>query len=329
MDTEEAVTKQCPVCRSASSPALSKDGCAYFECSRCEFLFYRLDPIGADTVSPALYDRHYWEMEHVEALRRENEDGFIRALELLYLSTRSVETILDFGCGLGITVQLLRDKLELNAVGVDVSADFVENEFLHRCDLETLSRRYPPGHFDAIYSVEVFEHLDDPGRILALLGALLKPDGKILINTGTREFMNKYDPELAYVDPLHRGHISIYSLKSFSRLAAAIGRRAEFLGDRKYEVILSPLTEPAPHPHPENMERIRRLGEWYPSFLGEYMRLIDVEREFDVMGQWIPRLQDEVETLRAAKWGFGYRLAKSMKRFCLKVWKRATGRFEL
>lgn len=102
-------------------------------------------------------------MERAEALRRESEDSFIRALELLYLSTIRVENILDFGCGLGLTVQLLREKLGLNAVGVDLSADFVETDYLHRCDLETLSGKYPPGHFDAIYTIEVFEHLEHPG----------------------------------------------------------------------------------------------------------------------------------------------------------------------
>lgn len=230
-------------------------------------------------------------------MRREREDGFIRALELLYLSTIKIENILDFGCGLGITVQLLRDKLGLEAVGVDQSGEFVETDYLHRCDLEALAGRYSPGHFDAIYSIEVFEHLEDPGRVLSLLGTLLKPEGKILINTGTREYLAKYDPELAYIDPLRRGHISIYSIKSLDRLASSVGRSAEFLGDRKYAIILSPMTGQLLHPHSENIGRTRRLGEWYPVFLREYMRLVYVEREFESRSQWALLLQKSVETL--------------------------------
>jgi SAM-dependent methyltransferase len=216
-------------------------------------------------------------MERAEALRREEEDSFIRAIELVYLSSIKVENILDFGCGLGLTVQLLRERLGLNAIGIDLSGDFVETGFLHRGRLEELPGRYPPGYFDAIYSVEVFEHLESPGRVLSLLGTFLKPEGKILINTGTREYLKKHDPELHYIDPHCRGHISIYSLESLDHLASSIGRKAEFLGDRQYEAILSPAAG-SPYPHPENIERIRRLGEWIPLLLREYMRLVFAEK---------------------------------------------------
>ena len=220
-------------------------------------------------------------MERAEAIRREKEDCFVRALELLYLSSIKVESVLDFGCGPGLTVDLLREKLDLNAVGVDISADFAESAHLHKCDLADLTAKYPPGYFDAIYSVEVFEHLVDPLKVLSQLHGLLKPGGKILINTSTQECIVKYDPEMSYIDPVRRMHISIYSLKSFSELASTFGYTASFLGDRKYVVVLSPSNSGASFPVPENLDRVRRLGDWFPMLLTEYMRLIFVEEEFD------------------------------------------------
>ena len=107
---------KCPVCNSSSALALTKDGFDYFRCSSCEFLFHRAETRKETT---SFYDNKYWSMERLEALRREREDCFDRALELLYLSTIPVRNILDFGCGLGITVTLLRESLGLNAVGVD------------------------------------------------------------------------------------------------------------------------------------------------------------------------------------------------------------------
>jgi cyclopropane fatty-acyl-phospholipid synthase-like methyltransferase len=205
---------QCPICKSSSTYALSKDGRPYFKCSQCEFLFHPKDEKDEGKSCSSFYGRRYWDMERAEALRRENEDGFLRALELLYLSNIQVENILDFGCGLGVTVQLLRDKLDLNAVGVDISADFEKTEYLHKCDLKDLQSIYPSGHFDAIYSVEVFEHVRNPRQILCELKALLKPGGKILLNTATQECIQNYDPEMTYIDPIRRGHVSIYSLKS-------------------------------------------------------------------------------------------------------------------
>jgi len=289
---------QCPICGSASSPALVKDGCEYRLCGDCDFLFYRPERDDSGAAILSFYDGHYWEMERSEALRREKEDCFNRAMELLYLSTIPVENMLDFGCGLGITVKLLREKLGLNAVGVDLSAEFEESSFLHRCELEVMLGKYEPHFFDAIYSIEVFEHLADPNRTLALLGKLLKPGGKILINTGTREYISKYDPGQTYVDPRRRGHISIYSLKSLARSAATIGYSAEFLGDRSYVVILSPAGCQALFPIRENLDRTVKLGDWHPAFLREYMRLLFVEKAFEEKCAWNALLLDEISRLK-------------------------------
>lgn len=251
------------------------------------------------------------------------EDCYLRALELLALSTIKVENILDFGCGLGIAVRRLRESLGLNAIGVDISADFEESGYLHRCDLAELAARYPPAFFDAIYCVEVFEHLPNPGPVLSALDALLKPQGKILINTGTREYLKQSDPDLRYVDPLRRGHISIYSLKSLQGLALAVGRTAEFLGERKYEIILSPASGSGT-PHPENLERTRLLGDWFPSMLREYMRLVYVEREFVARSLWALQLSQMVERLSPKT-----RKALASRPFLKKLWSRTLRRRQI
>src|SRR5688572_2423012 len=103
----------CPICGSQTTYELTKDGCDYFQCSACDFLFHRAEGLnkGCD------YKEDYWAAERNEALRREREDSFIRALELIFVSTIKVENILDFGCGAGVTVSMLREQLSLNAVG--------------------------------------------------------------------------------------------------------------------------------------------------------------------------------------------------------------------
>jgi SAM-dependent methyltransferase len=277
---------KCPVCNSRSALALTKDGFDYFQCSRCEFLFHRSETRKETT---SFYDNKYWSMERLEALRREREDCFDRALELLYLSTIAVRNILDFGCGLGVTVTLLRQSLGLNAVGVDPTGEFEPSDYLHKVNLEELQQKYPRGYFDAIYSIEVFEHLEDPRRILTILSSLLKPGGKILINTGTQEYIKKYDPEAAYIDPSNRGHISIYSLKSFGVLAGFLGLKASFLGDRKYVTLLEPPSK-STFPHPDNLQTLRRMGDWFVPLISEYMRLVFVEEEFEKKSQWLAQL---------------------------------------
>ena len=280
---------KCPVCNSSSDLELTKDGFDYFRCSRCEFLFHRSEPKKEIPASSSFYNSKYWAMERQEALRREREDCFDRALELLYLSTIPVRNILDFGCGLGLTVKLLRESLGLNAIGVDPTGEFEPSEYLHKSGVEELQQKYPAGYFDAIYSIEVFEHLEDPRRILTVLNSLLKPGGKILINTGTQEYIKKYDPESSYIDPAVRGHISIYSLKTLSVLGGFLGLKASFLADRKYVALLEAPSERA-FPHPDNIQTIRRMGDWLVPLLTEYMRLVFVEEEFEKKSLWLAQL---------------------------------------
>ena len=288
----------CPICAGRSAYELTKDGCAFFKCGACDFLFHR----ATENQKVRDYDRQYWEGERSEALRREHEDSFLRALELLYLSTIPVENILDFGCGAGATVSLLRDELGLNAVGVDPFGEFEESAFLHLNPLEELRAKYPRGYFDAIYAIEVFEHLAFPRESMAELCYLLKPGGKLLINTGTQEFLSSYDPEGTYIDPLVRGHISIYALKSFTALGQVVGRTARFLGDRTYMVLLESPGLTQSNPRPENLATLARLGDWVPLLFKEYMRLILLEKEFVERTAWALDLNKELTALRAWPW---------------------------
>jgi SAM-dependent methyltransferase len=284
----------CPICKAASAYELTKDGCAYFECSACDFLFHR--PTGIENLRN--YDRSYWESERTEALRREREDGFMRAVELLYLSAIPVENILDFGCGFGVTVTQLREELKVNAVGVDPFGEFEESAFLHRMTLRELRAKYPQGFFDAIYSIEVFEHLESPKEMLTELFYFLKPGGKLLINTGTREFLAKYDPAANYIDPLGRGHISIYSLKSFSALGSPLGFTARFLGERTYMVLLESREASESFPTADNLTTLARLGSWVPPLFREYMRLILLEKEFEQRTAWALSLDRQLMELK-------------------------------
>jgi SAM-dependent methyltransferase len=272
---------KCTICHGLSGVALTKDGCDYYKCSQCDFLFH--PPVTALGTSAAMssYDNQYWEAESAEAVRREREDCFIRALELLYLSTIGVRRVLDFGCGLGITVQMLRDQLRINAVGVDPYGRFRQSNYLHKVPLTELRNIYGPESFDAIYSVEVFEHLTDPDAAVAELSSLLKPGGALLINTGTQEFLESYDPARNYIDPLERGHVSIYSLKTFCCLARRHGLDANFIAARSYVVLMrKPSGGDGRWPVERNIDTLRSLGDWFVPLVREYIRLVFVEGDF-------------------------------------------------
>jgi SAM-dependent methyltransferase len=286
----------CPICNQESPARLVKDGCEFHECPGCEFLFHR-----SQSRPTQSYSSDYWEMERAEAERREREESFLRAVELIYLSAIPVRRILDFGCGMGETVALLRKHLGIEAVGVDPFAQFVPSSFLHKGSLKELRTAYPQGYFDAIYSIEVFEHLEDPRGTLADLVYLLNPGGKILINTGTREFLAECDPAGDYIDPNRRGHISIFALKSFATLAAEFGLQAAFFAARRYVVTLGPVEAAGQYPNPENVAAFARVGEWFGALLRDYIKLVFLEHESQVelaaRAAWAFERQSEVDRL--------------------------------
>lgn len=262
----------------------------YRRCTKCSLLFCA--PVKREGDRPFAYDEIYWEKEGAEALRREREDAFVRVLELIYVSSRPVKRILDFGCGYGETVKLLRNMLSIDAIGVDPYGVFEEREYLHRTDAGGLLARYGESSFDAIYSVEVFEHLEDPLSAIEVLAGLLKPEGKLLINTGTQEFIERDDPKLGYIDPFVRGHITIYSLDSLSALASRVGLEARQLAGRTFEVLFSdPAAAGNEHPRKENLATLSSLGGWFVHLFHEYMRLIYLPAEVEEKSAWALQLR--------------------------------------
>lgn len=93
--------------------------------------------------------------------------------------------VLDWGCGRGKLVFLLRDH-GYDAYGVDVTAEAIEsgnklarNRGLGRDLLGVLDEKggspFPDGFFDFTYSNQVFEHVEDIGRVANELARVMKP----------------------------------------------------------------------------------------------------------------------------------------------------------
>jgi SAM-dependent methyltransferase len=87
--------------------------------------------------------------------------------------------MMDFGCGL----KPYRSMLDVDEyIGVDYQA---EGETYEQSAVDVFydgrSLPFPDGHFDSIFSSEVFEHIFNLSEILPELHRVLKPGGKILI----------------------------------------------------------------------------------------------------------------------------------------------------
>lgn len=100
--------------------------------------------------------------------------------------------ILDAACGVGYGTKYLAECLGATVVGVDRSAEALavaNKEFRHPSvkflsdDCHTLEAASKHGPFDAVVSMETFEHLPKPVEFLGAVRRVLKPGGAFVVST--------------------------------------------------------------------------------------------------------------------------------------------------
>jgi SAM-dependent methyltransferase len=99
---------------------------------------------------------------------------------------------LDYGCGDGTFLALLMDGQPAPriAVGAEITTEIVNDcrerfktqKGLHFMLVEDLDRPAHQGAYDAIYCMEVLEHVVDPAQMLATFKRLLAPGGTLVIS---------------------------------------------------------------------------------------------------------------------------------------------------
>ena len=143
--------------------------------------------------------------------------------------------ILDAGCGGGYIIDKLYNKGYKNIWGFDLSESgiklakdtykLLEDRFtLHNCYEQNLSTVFPHTNYDVILSVEVIEHLYNPGIYIENIRHWLKDGGYLILTTPYHGYLknlaisltNKFD---WHVNPLQDGgHIKFFSKKTLCQL---------------------------------------------------------------------------------------------------------------
>ncbi len=199
-----------------------------------------------------------------EAYQPENErfdtGQVIRSLQNAAFLKMLMETIgltastaIDFGCGSGLLVRLLRDQ-GIDAYGLDAYA-------VPR--LATGFVRTTLAGADVINLCEVAEHFDDPAREF---NALFAHDPRLVVMQTA--IQNTFSPDWPYLAPEHGQHVFFYSTGAIQVLAQRHGRIAVPLGG--FVVFVHPglagrvvdLAQGRVHPELE-----ARVGQALPRFL--------------------------------------------------------------
>ncbi len=156
-----------------------------------------------------------------------------------WITVERSAAILDFGCGPGSFLALLRDEfgyenvegLELNTASVQVAQRSYDLRIASKIE-ELRTKQY-----DLVILIEVIEHIPDPKEVLRTISSLLKPGGALFITTDSvRNIPARYFPSHCghYTGP---SHVSLFTEQAMTEMLTQSGFRVERLeADRSQEL---------------------------------------------------------------------------------------------
>ena len=185
----------------------STESVDYYYCEFCGFLFsMHLDGYSERALNSEIYNDDYWN-------QMDPDDRSAVPLTFIqrFMVGRKMR-ILDFGCGRGQGVSLLRAK-GYDAFGYDIGTEYLAQQCSN--DWSEL-----PGQYDFIFSFEVIEHLTEPLALFEVARRLLVKDGILFFTTYLYE--EALGREWWYLAP-RNGHVSLCSRRTLKYLSAQYG----------------------------------------------------------------------------------------------------------
>ena len=130
-----------------------------------------------------------------------------------YIKTKF--NILDFGCGSGELLDLIKCKFKIGVEKNNLSLKKVRSKKINCVNkLENLSKKIK---FDTIFALSVIDHLDDPVLLIKKLKNKLKRGGQIII-------IIRHDSKNQNLkNSSYKEHLYSWSLLSFNNLLNSIG----------------------------------------------------------------------------------------------------------
>jgi SAM-dependent methyltransferase len=209
-------SKNCKICNSEATLIFERGWNAsphtfpYYRCTnrKCNFLFTDyIDNWSEDQLS-SLYEGHICGSGETRG------ELTLDKVNLAQLVLPHPNKILDFGCGDGSGVLLLREH-GFEAYGHDIVPPNVGKEYITTGVRELVTDAY-----DIVTAIEVLEHLTDPIDTCLWIASRVKIGGIFAFSTYTYN-PKKHDINWFYLDTI--GHISLHTRASLQLLAEAAG----------------------------------------------------------------------------------------------------------
>lgn len=118
--------------------------------------------------------------------------------------------VLELGCGTGNFLTALRRDVGCECVGIDPSAQMLEQLRARGSDVTTLHNAaerldLPDSSFDFVYSVDVIHHVEDRSAAFAEVARVLRPEAPVVTVTDSEpvirnRLLSRYFPETVEVE---------------------------------------------------------------------------------------------------------------------------------
>ena len=151
----------------------------YRICVRCGTAF--INPVPTDKILTEIYQKEIYHDKYYTEKQISGHE-YHRPLELIKKILKPGAKVLDYGCGVGYFVRLLKNA-GYNALGAeydDVAAkDAAYNTGCQVFSLDELNKITENQYllFDCVYLGSVFSHLKEPLKVIHSLARIIKPGG--------------------------------------------------------------------------------------------------------------------------------------------------------
>ncbi len=135
---------------------------------------------------PETFEEQFYEAAW-QKMKRDNYLSHTAGLDVAVELIGSGERLLDVGCGRGEFDEKVQGRFQ-EMHGVDISATALEfarkvGLIAQQVNLNTDPLPYPDNHFDSLISLDVIEHVLDPLPVAREMARVLKPGGRILLQS--------------------------------------------------------------------------------------------------------------------------------------------------
>jgi SAM-dependent methyltransferase len=155
-------------------------------CNECGYGFHR-DALEASDIAGFYSDGYDLGLRNRSAEMSRANDYADQIID--FLGGQDVNSLIEFGCGTGSLLSILKDRLKLgHAVGVEPSPQLAETAKAENEARLTICRAFaedyqvePPRSFDICLSVNVAEHSLSPEDFLHACRNAIRPGGSVLV----------------------------------------------------------------------------------------------------------------------------------------------------